>query len=285
MNSQTRNKIQIVGLALASLLLLNSCANLNLAQIGSALSTAKQAFVDTGLEEEKEIGRTSAAVLLGAVELFHDKRTQMYVNKVGRWVALQSSRPDLPWRFAVLNDTDINAFAAPGGYVFITKGLLASLRSEAELAGVLAHEIAHVTQKHHLDAIQHQARLKLGGMVVGAALAERGHDTEKLAAIAGGARFIYSRGLNKEDEFEADRIGVVLAARAGYDPYGLPATLQTLDRINDETGRLALLFKTHPKPTERLAQLTTAMEGHFADGAQFVAGEQRFRQQLAHLAK
>lgn len=285
MNKQIWQKVQIISFALASLLVLSSCANLNLAQLGSALTTAKKAFVDTSLEEEKEIGRTSAAVLLGAVELLPDKRTQIYVNKVGRWVALQSSRPDLPWHFAVLNDTDINAFAAPGGYVFITKGLLASLRSEAELAGVLAHEIAHVTQKHHLEAIQHQAQLKLGGIIVGAALAESGQDTETLAAIANGARFIYTRGLNKEDEFEADRIGVVLAARAGYDPYGLPAVLQTLDRINADSGRLALLFKTHPKPADRLAQLSTAMQNHFADGSQFVAGEQRFRQQLAHLAK
>ncbi|HET9679155.1 MAG TPA: M48 family metalloprotease [Gammaproteobacteria bacterium] len=285
MTIKLQHKALVTATALTSLLLLSSCANINLRNIGSAFKTAQQAFSDTTLEEEKEIGRTSAAVLLGAVKLFPDKRTQVYVNRVGRWVALQSTRPDLPWRFAVLDDTDINAFAAPGGYVFITKGLLASLRSEAELAGVLAHEIAHVTQKHHLEAIQHQARLKLGGMVVGAALAERGHDTKTLAAIAGGARFIYSRGLNKEDEFEADRIGVVLAARAGYDPYGLPAVLQTLDRINADSGRLALLFKTHPKPSERLAQLSTAMQNHFADGAQFVAGEQRFRQQLAHLAQ
>lgn len=271
--------------SLCCVLLLGSCANINLGNLGNTLRTVKEAFVETSPEEEREIGRESAAVLLGAVKVFPDARTQAYVNKVGRWVALQSARPELEWRFAVLDDEDINAFAAPGGYVFITKGLLASMRSEAELAGVLAHEIAHVTEKHHLDAIQHEARLKLAGMAAGAALAERGHDVEKLAAIAQGAKFIYTRGLDKEDEFEADRIGAVLAARAGYDPYGLPAVLQTLDRMSADSGRLALLFKTHPKPADRLLQLDLAMRGQLDRLGPLPDGQVRFRNSLAHLAE
>ncbi len=99
---------------------------------------------ETSQKEEVAIGREIAGRLLGAAPLVKNKKLQKYVNKVGKWVALQSDRPDLPWRFGVIESNDINAFAAPGGFIFITKGLYLKLKSEAELAGVLAHEIGHV---------------------------------------------------------------------------------------------------------------------------------------------
>ncbi|MDF1630338.1 MAG: M48 family metallopeptidase [Alcanivoracaceae bacterium] len=271
-------------LVLLTGILLSSCKTIDINQLASAGGTLKQAFVPAGEAEESDIGREAAAVLLGAAPLLQDEQVQVYVNKVGMWLALQSDRPDLNWRFAVLDDADINAFAAPGGYVFITKGLLARLRNESELAGVLAHEIGHVVATHHLVAIRKQARLKLAGMAVQAALEERGTDTRQLQALAGGAKLIYSRGLDRKDEHHADRIGVVLAARAGYDPYGLVTVLQTLERMNPEAGELGLLLKTHPKPADRIAQLDRLM-GRQLDGLTDSAlGEERFRRQLAHLS-
>ncbi|HEY3328068.1 MAG TPA: M48 family metalloprotease [Novimethylophilus sp.] len=209
---------------------------------------------------EAEIGSGVAANLLGAVPLVQDEKLQAYVNRLGLWLALQTERADLPWRFGVLDSDSINAFAAPGGYVFVTRGLLLRMRSEAELAGVLAHEIGHVLKRHHLQAIQKNAQTGILADLVSLAAdnAQRGDLAQK--AISAGTE-LYVRGLDKNDEFEADRIGVVLAARAGYDPYGLPAVLQTLEAMNAQDSSLALMFKTHPAPAQRLQLLDAAMTG------------------------
>lgn len=268
---------------LLALALLSGCKTIDINQLASAGGTFKQAFVPASETEEADIGRESAAVLLGAAPLLDDARVQAYVNKVGLWVALQSDRPDLKWRFAVLDDADINAFAAPGGYVFITKGLLARLRNESELAGVLAHEIGHVVATHHLIAIRKEARVKLAGMAIQAALDKSEEDAERLRALGRGAKLIYSRGLDRKDEHDADRIGVVLAARAGYDPYGLVTVLQTLERMNPAAGELGLLLKTHPKPGDRIVYLDKLMKGQLDSAADGQLGEARFRRELAHL--
>jgi predicted Zn-dependent protease len=213
------------------------------------------------LEDEVALGREVAGNLLGASPLVSDTGLQRYVNRVGRWVAAQSGRPDLRWVFGVLESNDINAFAAPGGYVFITRGLYARLKDEAELAGVLGHEVAHVQQKHHLKVIQKQQMLGVGTELL---QKEVGGEKAMQRLIGSGAE-ILARGLDKTAEFEADRIGVVLAARAGYDPYGLPAVLQTIGAVSSDSGSVALLFKTHPHPDERLAALGDAM-GDRLDG-------------------
>jgi predicted Zn-dependent protease len=194
--------------------------------------------------------------------LYKNQRVQEYVNHVGRWLALQTERPDLPWQFGVLDDNDINAFAAPGGYVFITKGLLARMHSEAELAGVLAHEISHVLRKHHLQAIKKGARTELLAEFTGEVIKEKGGNPALNKLVSAGTE-VYTRGLDKSDEFEADRMGVVIAARAGYDPYGLPAVLQTLQSINPQDSGLALMFKTHPALADRLSLLEKLMANSF----------------------
>jgi predicted Zn-dependent protease len=203
--------------------------------------------------EEIEIGQDVASRLLGAAPLVPDPAMQRYVNHVGRWLAAQTERPDLPWRFGVLDAPQLNAFAVPGGTIFITRGLLERMKSEAELAGVLAHEIVHVLQKHHLKAIQKGAKTALAGDALGAALKDRaGAARDKLIAFG---TEMYSRGLDKSDELEADRLGVVIAARGGYDAYGLPSVLQALQAMNAQDSGVALMFKTHPAPAERLGAL------------------------------
>jgi predicted Zn-dependent protease len=210
-------------------------------------------------EEETAIGRQIAGNLLGAAPLVKDDKLQAYVNRVGRWVALQSGRPDLKWTFGVIESADINAFAAPGGYVFVTRGLYARLQDEAQLAGVLAHEVGHVQQKHHLKLLQQQQLLSAGSSI----LSKKLKDKESVQRLIGSGAEIFARGLDKSAEFEADRIGVVLATRAGYDPYGLPAVLQDIGAVSKDAGSVALLFKTHPHPDERLAQLGGAMGERF----------------------
>lgn len=267
----------------AALLQLAGC-KVDFTRVAENLGNVKTAIVGVDAEEEAKIGREAAATLLGASPLLEDEAMQRYVNRVGRWVALQSERPELPWRFAIIDHPNVNAFAAPGGYVFITRGLMFQLRNEAELAGVLGHEIMHVVRKHHLEALQSEARLKLAGSVASAALEQRGKDASDYAWVAAGAKTLYTRGLDRDDEFDADRMGVVLAARAGYDPYGLPAVLQRLDSMAADDGRLALLFKTHPAPADRLAELTIRMEGRVDALAGSQDGAGRFREQMKALA-
>ena len=203
-------------------------------------------------EEEIALGRNITGSLLSAAPLVKDDALQQYVNKVGRWVASQSERADLPWKFGVIESADINAFAAPGGYVLITKGLYQKLTNEAQLAGVLGHEIAHVVKKHQLKVLQKQQVMSVGSDWLKKKFAKNNKLADK--AIGSGAE-ISARSLDKDAEFEADRMGMVLATRAGYDAYGLAEVLQTIGQTNKTDSSVALLFKTHPAPDERLAKL------------------------------
>ena len=228
--------------------------NFNLNRLVDTVKNVGKATGEIGEKEEIEIGRDMAARLLGAAPLAAQDPVQRYVNHVGRWLASQTERPDLPWRFGVLEAPQLNAFATPGGHIFITRGLFERMRSEAELAGVLAHEIAHVLKKHHLKAIQKGAQLELAGTAV-STLARQDRNTVNREKLLAAGSELFARGLDKSDELEADRLGVVIAARGGYDAYGLPTVLQTLQAMNPEDSGLALMFKTHPTPAERLDAL------------------------------
>lgn len=265
-----------------------------------AQTTHKTGLINTQVtpDEEAQIGRDSAATLLGAAPLLNDPRLQNYVNKVGGWVAQNSETPGRTWQFGVLDSDAINAFAAPSGYVLITRGLVAVLNNEAELAGVLAHEIAHVQQQHHLRQIVQQRISKaLTGELLNTTadtiaqqpfsrtlIGDTGNQALKFSTntVTGMVRFfttdLYSNGLARSDELDADRLGVVLAARAGYDPFGLPAALQTLDSLNPDDPVLSLLFKTHPRPQERLQALESFMVTLPEDDTPTL-GAERFRKQ------
>lgn len=207
-------------------------------------------------EEEIALGREITGSLLGAAPLVKDAALQQYVNKVGRWVANQSERSDLPWKFGVIDSADLNAFAAPGGYVLVTKGLYQKLQNEAQLASVLGHEIAHVVKKHQLKVLQKQQVVSAGSDWLKDKLSKKNKLADK--AIGTGAE-ISARGLDKEAEFEADRMGMVLAARAGYDAFSLGEVLQMMAQTSQSDSSVALLFKTHPHPDERLAKLGDAV--------------------------
>ncbi|MFZ3088358.1 MAG: M48 family metallopeptidase, partial [Methylotenera sp.] len=206
--------------------------------------------------EEISLGREIAGNLLGAAPLVKDAALQKYVNSVGRWVASQSERPDLPWHFGVIESDDINAFAAPGGYIMLTKGLYRKLSNEAQLAGVLGHEIGHVVKKHQLKVLQKQQLLNIGAGFLSDKYAK---DNKLVSKAIGSGAEISARSLDKSAEYEADRLGLSYATRAGYEPYGLTDVLQTLGQTNKNDGSVALLFKTHPHPDDRLVALGDAI--------------------------
>lgn len=207
-------------------------------------------------DEEIAIGREITGNLLGAAPLVKDEALQKYVNSVGRWVASQSERPDLPWHFGVIDSDDLNAFSAPGGYVVITKGMYRKFTNEAQLAGVLGHEIGHVVKKHQLKILQKQQLLNAGAGLLSEKL---GKDNKLVSKAIGSGAEISARSLDKSAEFEADRLGLSYATRAGYDPYGLTEVLQTLSQTNKNDSSVALLFKTHPLPEDRLVAIGDAV--------------------------
>lgn len=221
------------------------------------LKTLSESLENIDEPREIEIGRQMGAVLLGSKPLHPDMALQRYVNRLGRWISLHSLRPQLAWSFAVMDDPGFNAFAAPGGYVFVTKGLVDRV-SEAELAGILAHEIVHVTEKHHLKALKAKAGAGLAAQVVGSQLRDNVRGMVQGQAL-NLLRNVYSSGLDRGDEFDADRGGVALAARAGFDPYGLPLVLQQLRTVAPENQLFALTLSTHPPAQDRLDQLEQAM--------------------------
>lgn len=189
--------------------------------------------------QEAELGRQMAALLLQGKPLDPTPELQRYVNRLGRWISLQSSRPGLPWAFVVVDESDFNAYSAPGGYVVVTRGLVDRCIEEAELAGILAHEIAHVTNKHHLHAMRE-------AILTGAS-------APSLAALT---RHVNTLGYGTAAEHLADREAVVLAARAGLDPYGLVSVLVQVNALDDSDLQFA---DAHPQSRLRLNHLEQAM--------------------------
>lgn len=212
-------------------------------------------------EDEIELGRGIAARLLAARPLVRDEALQQYVNRVGLWLALQTERPNLPWRFGVMDSTDVNAFALPGGTILITQGLYDRLRDEGELAAVLAHEVAHVVQRHQVQAIKKEMGTAFATELAGEAA---GRSDSQAVRMFGQKAFqagteIFARGLDKGDEHEADVHGMVIAARSGYNPYALASVLHTLDGTKADDVGVALMFSTHPTAVSRLEHLETVV--------------------------
>ena len=246
------------------------------------LQGAAAATRDYSAEEQRKLGTEFSAVLLGARPLLRNDLVQRYVNQVGYWVAMQAERPkdrdgreiQFAWRFGVIDSEAVNAYATPGGYVFITAGLLRRLNSESELAGVLGHEIAHVVRGHYLAAIKKGGFAQIAGGVVQA----RTGNNQISSAVLSAVKNIYSKGLDREDEFDADRQGMLYAARAGYAPNGLPVVLRMYASSGSAgNADYQLLFATHPRPEDRLSQLDPLVSGKFANTPR-VSNENRFEQ-------
>jgi len=219
-------------------------------------ATLVSGLLPIGYEEESSIGQ---AISLQVVARYGGVSDQpdltRYVNLVGRAVASTCDRPEIPHRFAVLNHDSINAFAAPAGYIFVTRGLLKQIQNEAELAAVLGHEIAHVSQKHILQVIQRSKQL---AGITEAGLAYTNQNPEAFKGLIDAAvKKLLDEGLDQEKEIEADQLGDVFAARVGYDP---TAYVGLLNRLKALKGDDRAFFKTHPNFSNRIAAVQKVMQ-------------------------
>lgn len=208
--------------------------------------------------EEVDIGRQVAASTLGAYPPIRDEALQRALNRIGLWIALQSPRPDLPWRFAAVESTAINAFAAPGGIVLVTRGMLNSISNEAELACVLGHEIGHVSRRHHLSVLQKSLLAEAGASAL-SVTSKSGDGGLVKRQLLGEGKELFTHALDRGAEREADEDGVLLAAKAGYDPGACLTFMQRLATGKAESSTLEELYKTHPPAQERAASVEGAL--------------------------
>ncbi len=243
----------------------------------------RKSFQDLDPAEEHFIGRSVAAQILSMPQypLADDAVLTAYVERVGAGIVAQNDtvrRPFLDYRFAVLATDEVNAFACPGGLVLVTRGLLANTRNEHELAAVLAHEIAHVTLRHGVAAIQ-QANLAQAFTYLGAGAAQAAMSDEDLKQLTGlfdesvgdVVRTLVTSGYSRDAVLAADPLGRELLAGAGYDPPGLVAVLGCMHQHGGGGG----MFATHPSPQDRFDALGAPLAGAPAvDGA--AARERRF---------
>ena len=230
------------------------------AQLGGILNKAQKAKdtldkvndLNINDQEERQLGEQVSGNLRGKYGVYQSEELTKYVALVGTVLAQSSSRPNLDWKFIVLDTDGVNAFAAPGGFIHVTRGLLGLVKNEAELAGVLGHEITHVTAKHTVKAIQKSKGVQL-------ASDEAGGGSLRDRFIAKMAQAAYEKILNnefsREDEGDADKVGVQLANRLGYAPTGLVDVLKNLDARNSGREDRNGLFASHPATKDRIEKL------------------------------
>jgi predicted Zn-dependent protease len=200
--------------------------------------------------EEQDLGKLVSEKIRERYGVVQDANVTRYVSLVGLAMAQGSTRPALPWTFIVLDTDGVNAFAAPGGYVHITRGALALIQDEAQLAGVLAHEIIHVTEKHTIRAIQKSQAVQMG-----AAETLSGSSSLMQRAVTATYDNIVDRGFGRADENEADEKGGAIANKTGYAPNGLIGFLTTLKERNKTETEKNGLFASHPDMDDRLNKI------------------------------
>ncbi|MNK68445.1 TPR repeat-containing protein YfgC precursor [compost metagenome] len=247
---------------LATTLTLATLGSAGCAQLLTGGLTAAQALQPISEAQEIEIGRSAAQEVLNdsKTRLYTHSSVNAYVREVGMRMASRSERPGLPWEFRIVEDAALNAFALPGGQIFITTGALSAMKNEAELAGVLGHEVAHVAHKHGIE------KLKQAMIAQGIATATLG-STPQLAQQAGAiALTLVLNGQGRGAELEADRYGTLYEARENYNPQALGDFLRTIDTTSGGTPAWLGVLSTHPSLNERLETIRQTIEQHKLSG-------------------
>ena len=232
-------------------------------------ATGKRQFNLMSEAQEISAGQEADAQVKKEMGLYNDPNLQEYISSIGMKLAQASERPNLPWHYSVVDVPAINAFALPGGYVYITRGILPFLNDEAQLAGVLGHETGHVTARH---AAQQYTRAVGGtvGLVALGIFVPGARPFGQLAEQGLGVLFLkYGRG----DELQADQLGARYAARGNWDPAGVPDMLTTLGRLDEASGQrrgVPNWLETHPEPLARVKEIQPTVQQLSAGRTDFV---------------
>jgi predicted Zn-dependent protease len=200
--------------------------------------------------QEIQMGKEASAQVAQSIGLYRDAKVQAYVSEIGERMAAQSERPNLPWEFHVVDDAAVNAFAIPGGFIYVTRGLMSSINTEAELASVLGHEIGHVTHRHSVQQIS-KAQLAQLGLGIGSILSS---DIARFGQLASAGLSLLFLKYGRDAENQADQSGFRYALQQNYDVREMPKVFQTLSRISESggAGKLPEWLSTHPNPGNRI---------------------------------
>ena len=244
------------------------------------ISTTADEYADlSDVEAEIVFGRELSARILGNYSLLDDEKINRYVNLVGKAMALYAGRPEIKYHFGVLDSDEINAFAAPGGYIFITRGALIKMDNEAQLAAVLAHEIAHIVKRHVVKElnIRGDEGSAVGGIasLVGGATGSFRVALEQTLDDA--ADILFNKGYKAKDEIEADKIGVLLASVAGYDPSALKEFLNNVRSFEREDKT----YKgEHPIFEVRMREINETLKSHGLQDVRKAKARERFYENI-----
>ncbi len=229
---------------------------------------------------EIQFGRAIAARILGSHPAYNNDELTRYVNLVGSSLVQNTNRPELEFHFAVLNTDEINAYAAPGGYIFVTKGAIKYMKDEAELAGVLAHEVSHIVEKHVVKELKIHGSDESGTSDL-AKLIGGGSDAARAAfgqAIDKGLELIYKDGYKKEDELQADISAVTITTLSGYDPSALFRYLSRIKPLKEKTPRPAT--DDHPTFDLRMSRINNEIRANGVDTKMLANNSMRFANML-----
>ncbi|MFC1567688.1 M48 family metalloprotease [Pseudomonadota bacterium] len=209
------------------------------------------ALIPISDKEEIILGKRVAARVIARYGIENAPKMTYYLNLITTAIAQRSDRPDIPYHVAILATDDVNAYACPGGYIFVTRGVLNMVRDEAELAAVLAHEVSHVTERHIVNALRNSKLMKVGTEVAAEAFRTPGPLLDQMTSFATDALF---EGLDKSDEYASDEKAVDYLDRVGYDYPAMYDVLKLL-KVRRKWGTTQVLDKTHPTPDSRLQTL------------------------------
>ena len=221
-------------------------------------ATGRRQLILMSEAEEIQLGRQNDAEVRKTMGVYEDAALQRYVERVGRQLAQSSKRPNLPWTFTVVDEAAVNAFALPGGYIYLTRGIVPFLRDESEMAAVLGHEIGHVDARHSAEAASNQTFAGGGLAVLGILVPETQPFTEA-ASVSLGLLFLKH---SRSAELEADQLGVRYIASNGWAPQGMPGLLNTLARLDEASGTrrgVPNWAATHPPAADRVTRVREAV--------------------------
>lgn len=227
--------------------------------------------------QEIQMGQEADAAIVAQLGLYPDSAIQRYVSDLGLELAKNSERPDLPWSFRVVDDPVVNAFALPGGFIYITRGIMSHLTSEAELVGILGHEIGHVTARHSVSQMSRQQLAQIG-LVVGMVFSER---VRALGDVFGQSLQLLFLKYGRDDESEADRLGVRYMTRVGYSPGELSEVFRMLEQVSAQSGqRIPEWLSTHPDPGNRAEAIQAGVAESQVDVSGFLVRRAEYLQRL-----
>lgn len=236
------------GLLLALLIVLSACARDPV--------TGKRELVLVGEQQEIAMGREAAAEVDRSMGLYPDDELQGYLERLGLSMAASSERPNLPWQFRVVDSSVVNAFALPGGFIYVTRGILAYVDNEAALVGVIGHEIGHVTARHSVEQVSRQQLAGLG-LSLGTVFFP---EVRPFGDALGGSLGLLFLKFGRDAERESDELGVRYSLAKGYDPREMASFFGVLGKLSGEGRNIPSWASTHPDPAEREQSILTSLE-------------------------